>query len=102
MNSDQPASIPVSAAAVLSTGVALAAVFVPDLTQAAQIAIIAFGNAVIGLGTAIWLNRNTTSNTAPVLKSGTEVAVQGTSDSVVIQPTPPGPVGIEDAIPPQG
>ena len=95
MNADQPASIPVAAALVLSTGVALAAVFIPSLDETAQIAIIAFGNAVIGLGTAVWLNQRTTSNTSPVLPANTTVAVEGTSDTVVVQPTPPGPTGTE-------
>lgn len=36
-----------------------------------------------------------TPTAAPTLKSGTEVKVQGTTDTVVIAPTPPGPTGIE-------
>lgn len=102
MRNDQPASIPVAAAAVLSTGVGMAAVFLPSLSDAAQIAIVAFGNAVIGLGTAIWLNARTTSSSSPVLEAGTTVAVHGTDDVVEIQPTPPGPTGYDTDGPAQG
>lgn len=94
MKSDQPASIPVALATVLSTGVALAAVFIPGLEVAVQGLIIAFGNALIALGVAVWLNARTTSSTSPILEAQTEVRVQGTDDTVIVQPTPPGPVGI--------
>jgi hypothetical protein len=33
---------------------------------------------------------------SPKLKAGTEVAVEDSDDSVIIQPTPPGPTGVED------
>jgi hypothetical protein len=36
-----------------------------------------------------------TSAAYPTLKPDTEVSVQGTTDKVVIAPTPPGPTGIE-------
>lgn len=81
---DQPANIPISAAAVLSTGVALLAIFMPSLDEAAQIAIIAFGNAVIGLGVALWLNSRTTSTATPVLPAGTEVKVEGTTTTTTV------------------
>lgn len=44
---------------------------------------------------ALFVIRSTTSKSDPTLKSGTTVKVQGSSDTVVIQPTPPGPVGFE-------
>lgn len=95
MTNDQPASIPVAAAGVLSTGVAMFALFIPELDVAAQAVIIAFGNSVIALGVAIWLNKRTTSSTAPVVESGTVASIIGTEDKVVVQPTPPGPIGVE-------
>lgn len=95
---DQPASIPLALATVLSTGVALLALFIPSLDTAAQAVIIAFGNSLIALGVAIWLNKSTTSNTAPVLPVNTEVSVEGTTDKVKIETTPPGPVGIEGGV----
>lgn len=33
---------------------------------------------------------------SPQLPANTKVAVQGTDDAVIIQPTPPGPTGVED------
>lgn len=95
MKADQPASIPIALAGTLSTGVALLAVFLPNLDLATQTLIIAFGNSVIGLGVAVWLNRRTTSVDNPVLAAGTGVAVKGTEDQVIVAPTPPGPVGVE-------
>lgn len=100
MRTDNPASLPVALAGFLSTGVAWAALFLPFLADpTAQALTIAFGNAAIALGVAVFLNRSTTSSTAPVLDEGTPVAVTGTDDVVIVQPTPPGPVGIEDGAP---
>lgn len=48
------------------------------------------------LGFLTW--RNSTSTAAPVLAPDTVVKVAGTSDSVVIAPTPPGPIGISDGV----
>lgn len=95
MKADQPATIPVAIAAVLSTGVALIG-YVAGLDDTLKVLILAFGNSVIGLGTIIFLNARTTSSTAPVVQRGTEVAIEGSTDTVVVQPSPPGPVGIED------
>ena len=96
MTNNQPVPIAVAVATVLSTGVALFAVLWPDrLTIEAQAAIIAFGNSLIGLGVAVWLNRQTTAVNNPVLPAGSSVKVQGTEDRVNIQPTPPGPTGTE-------
>lgn len=101
MKADQPATIPVALAGVLSTGVAFFALFAPFLQDpTAQAATIAFGNSLIVAGTAIFLNRSTTSNTAPVVEKGTEVGIVGSSDTVVVQPTPPGPEAIEGGAPP--
>jgi len=70
------ALIATAVGAVLSSGVALVAILVPGLDQIAQVAIIAFGNSVIGLGVAVYAVLNTTSNTAPVVQPDTTVTVK--------------------------
>jgi hypothetical protein len=47
--------------------------------------------AVLGL----LVRQNTTPTAAPTLAANTEVKVQGTADTVIVQPTPPGPAGVE-------
>lgn len=47
--------------------------------------------AVLGL----FVRQTSTPTASPTLEAGTSVAVKGTTDSVVIQPTPPGPAGVE-------
>lgn len=47
------------------------------------------------LGLFVW--NASTPTAAPTLPADTEVRVQGTEDTVVIQPTPPGPEGHEGA-----
>jgi hypothetical protein len=94
MGTSQPVPLTIAVASVLSTGVALVAVLWPDrLTVEAQAAIIAFGNSLIALGAAIWLNKTTTAVASPELPAGSTVKVSGTRDTVEIQPTPPGPTG---------
>ena len=51
---------------------------------------------VAPLITGALINPTVTPVAKPKLPAGTEVMVQGSTDTVVIQPTPPGPVGIED------
>lgn len=55
----EPVAITVAVAAVLSTGVTLAA-FVFAIDPAAQVAIVAFGNALIALGATIFLRPKVT------------------------------------------
>ena len=43
----------------------------------------------------LFVRQSSTPTSEPTLKANTEVKVQGTSDSVVIQATPPGPTGVE-------
>jgi hypothetical protein len=45
------------------------------------------------------LQRAVTPLSAPSLPAGSVVSVQGTQDTVEIQPTPPGPSGIEGGTP---
>ena len=58
-----------------------------DAVSAINIALV----AVLGL----FVRQASTPTAAPTLAAGTEVSVKDTSDSVVIQPSPPGPKGIE-------
>ena len=89
MKTDQPASIPVLISATLSTGVALIAVFLL-IDAVTQGLIIAFGNSVIALGAAVWLNARNTSTSAPVLPEGTPVRVEGTDEVAVVSSPPIG------------
>ncbi len=54
--------------------------------------------AVLGL----FVRQSSTPTSAPTLERGTEVSVKGSEDTVIVQPTPPGPVGIEGADEPRG
>jgi hypothetical protein len=51
---NEPVALSVAIGGVLSTGVALIAVFVPDLDAPTQALIIAFGNSVILAGSILW------------------------------------------------
>lgn len=54
VTSTEPVALSVAIGGVLSTGVALAAVFIPNLDPATQGLIIAFGNAVILAAAVAW------------------------------------------------
>lgn len=58
-----------------------------DAVSAINIALV----AVLGL----FARQASTPVASPTLPAGTEVSVKDTEDSVVIQPTPPGPIGVE-------
>lgn len=53
----------------------------------------------LGVFIAFLANTQTTPIKDPILPSGTTVSVQGTEDKVLIQPTPPGPQGVEGDTP---
>lgn len=72
---NQPITISVALGGLLSTGVALVAIFVPGIEPTAQAAIIAFGNAAILTGSVIWAQARSTPTAAPVLEQGTKVTV---------------------------
>lgn len=99
--SEQPVSLAGAITGVLVTGVALAAIYIPGLDTAAQTAIIAFGNAVILLGAIVWTRRRVTPTENARLNAGTPVQVldpatgQPTGDKVIVEPTPPGPIGVD-------
>lgn len=85
---DQPVTISGALAAVLSSLIALLAIFWPDkLTPTAVAAIIVFGNSVIILGAAVYSRARTTPVASPTLPSGTLVNVEtpkGQADRQVI------------------
>jgi hypothetical protein len=43
----------------------------------------------------LFVRSSSTPTAAPTLAAGTEVSVKNTSDTVIVAPTPPGPVGVE-------
>lgn len=72
---NEPISLSTALGGLLTTGVALIAIFVPGLSQEGQIAIIAFGNAVILTGVVIYGRANSTPTAQPRLPEGTRVEV---------------------------
>jgi hypothetical protein len=96
MTTNQPVALNVAIAGLVSSAVTLAAIFWPDRLDApTQGAIVALANSAIVVVTIILTQRQTTPVANPTLPANTEVKVQGTEDTVVVQPTPPGPTGIE-------
>ncbi len=71
----EPIGLSTALGGLLTTGVALIAIFVPGLTNEAQIAIIAFGNAVILTGVILYGRANSTPTANPSLPQGTRVEV---------------------------
>jgi hypothetical protein len=72
----EPVAISVALGAVLSTGVALLGLYIA-LTPEQMAVWIAFGNAVIALGVAVYARANVTPTAAPVLPTGTAVTTPG-------------------------
>lgn len=92
----EPVTVSVAVGGVLTTGVALAAVLWPHrLDPALQAAIIAFGNAVILALATLFARARSTPVASPRLPEGSAVRVEGTDDTVIVKPTPPGPVGVD-------
>jgi hypothetical protein len=72
---NEPISLSVALGGLLSTGVALVAIFVPGLTPETQAVVIAFGNALILTGSVLYARARSTPIAAPVLDEGTRVKV---------------------------
>ena len=72
---NEPITLSVALGGLLTTGVALVAVFVPQFGQAAQIAIIAFGNAAILTASILYARAHSTPTAAPIIPAGTNVTV---------------------------
>lgn len=88
----EPVAISVAIGGVLSTGVALLAVFLPGLTPETQGLVIAFGNAVILAGSVIWARRQVfTKATTQAIANGATYLPAGTP--VDIGQPPAGPEG---------
>jgi len=78
-----PVAIFTALSAVLSSGIALAAIFWPDtLTPEATAAIILFGNAILGTIAAILGTSMVTPTADARLNSGTNVTVLNTDGTV--------------------
>jgi len=78
---NEPIGLSTALGGLLTTGVALVAIIVPGLTQEAQIAIIAFGNAVILTGVVLYGRANSTPTANPSLPEGTRVEVVTPGDA---------------------
>lgn len=66
---------------------------IPDVDPVVVATIIGALGTFLGAFIAFLANTATTPISDPILPSGTSVKVQGTSDTVIVQPTPPGPIG---------
>jgi hypothetical protein len=94
MNSE-PVALSVAIGGVLSTGVALLAVFLPGLTPETQGLIIAFGNSLILAGSVLYARSRTftkdstqaIANAATFLPPGTAVDI-GTPPTGTVDGTP--------------
>lgn len=84
----EPVAVAAAIVAVLNvlqiTGVVS---FTADAVSAINIALV----AVLGL----FVRQASTPISSPTLAAGTSVKVQGSEDSVIVQKSPPGPVGVE-------
>lgn len=90
MTNQQPVALNVAIAGFVSSVITLAAIFWPDrLTPETQGAVIAVANAAIVIATILLTMRQTTPVANARLPAGTTVKVQGSDDTVQIQPTPP-------------
>jgi hypothetical protein len=85
----QPAAIAGAIRAVLLVLV-LAKVIALDID------VLAGGALALEVVLGLFVYSQSTSQTYPNLKEGTEVRVQGSEDKVIIEKSPPGPTGIED------
>lgn len=74
-NNSEPVSITGAVGLVLSTGLTLAALLIPDLTVEIQGAILGFGNALIWLGAIVYARSRVTSLASPTLAKGSVVEV---------------------------
>lgn len=82
----EPVAISVALGVVLSTAVALLALLWPDkLTPEMTAAIIALGNAIIGLGVAVFARSQSTPTAAPVLPTGAAVTTPEGAPAKVVK-----------------
>ena len=72
-----------------------------NIVQVDEIQLAAINTALIAV-LSLFVRQSSTPTAAPTLKTGTSVAVEGTNDVVIVQPTPPGPIGYEEPYPDDG
>lgn len=65
-----------------------------NVIQVDEIQLAAINTALVAVLT-LFVQQTSTPTASPTLEAGTKVSVKGTSDTVVVQPTPPGPTGYE-------
>jgi hypothetical protein len=86
--SSEPVALSVAIGGVLSTGVALLAVFLPGLTPETQALIIAFGNSLILTGSVLWARRNTfTKDSTQAIANAATFQAAGTQVDIGTPPT---------------
>lgn len=68
---------------------------VPDVDATLVATLIGSAIAFLTVFIAFLANTQTTPIQDPILPAGTTVSVQNTEDKVLIEATPPGPVGVE-------
>jgi hypothetical protein len=96
MTNQQPVALNVAIAGLVASAISVATILWPDrLSPELQASIIAFANAAIVVVTIVVTRSQVTPIANPTLKAGTSVNVQGSEDKVVIESSPPGPVGVE-------
>jgi hypothetical protein len=84
----EPVALSVAIGGVLSTGVALAAVFLPGLDPTTQGLIIAFGNSLILAGSVIWARRQVfTKDTTQAIANAATFLPPGTPVDIGTPPT---------------
>jgi hypothetical protein len=84
----EPAVLAEAVRAVLLILVVLGAIQMDEQ----QMAAILLGVSAI---LTLFVRQASTPTASPTLAAGAEVTVKGTTDTVIVQPTPPGPEGIE-------
>ena len=72
-----------------------------NVVQVDEIQLAAINTALIAV-LSLFVRQSSTPVASPTLKTGTSVSVEGTDDVVIVQPTPPGPVGYDEPYPDDG
>ena len=89
----QPVAVNVVLGGVLSTGVTLAALLWPGIDTALQVAIVAFGNSLIGVLVWYLSQRVVTPIAAPRLELGTEVTAVNYGQPIALTTPEGNPIG---------
>lgn len=83
----EPVALSVAIGGVLSTGIALLAVFLPGLTPETQALIIAFGNSLLLAGSVIWARRQVfTKATTQAIANAATYQAPGTAVDIGTPP----------------